>query len=729
LNKKNMLLYIKLFFVYLILLGGTLSVSVIAITPDYSTQDSLPASVPFLERTTWYVGGGGPGNFSTIQSAIDAASDGDAIIVYAGTYYENQIIINKSLSIQGEGLTSTIIDGSDATLTSEGLVKITANGDVLFSGFTVQNAGGPTGYGAGDNKLNMGITAYATSPGVTYKISSNKIIGTNDPDDDYDWGFYAISGGTENIIFSYNIITQTGCNNIVVEKSTGSTDINNNALDAGCWGIDPIYYMTYGGTDISSLQKISNNTIDVGTGTNPGGSSNNKVTAIGFSSAYLGCTGVTDTGKYTDIVISGNIINNVKAWRRGIALDNFAWGDGTDGEISNAVIRDNIINGVSSTPASFGIRLSGLLTNTVIRENQIKNCDLSFWGRNGYYGSSTGFPTDTQMNYNSFENNAGGVVWEGPTVLNARLNWWGSLQVEDPIYGSVDYTPWFGAEIGTTPMTFCTDDDIAEAINATAVGDTVFVCEGTYNEHLTLSKRISLLGEDCNTTVVDGSSVGKVISVTADNVDIEGFTFQNSGIYEQDAGVYIRSNGNTITGNVFTKNAEGIHLWDSTSNKIINNKFIDCTYGIFFETSDSNTIEDNSISQNTQGILLESSSDNDINGNLITENKYGIWLRSYCNLNNIQNNQIAKNTGRGIFLEHLSDKNTVIFHNNFLGNNVHAYFESTIVSRWNSNYWDDWIGLRFPQFGMFPKIILGRFFSIIPWINLDRNPAATPYRL
>ena len=409
-------------------------------------------SKPLSRGNILYVGGSGPGNYTKIQDAIDNASDTDTIIVYPGIYYENQIIINKALKIQGAGAATTIIDGSDAILTSDGLVRIIASGDVTFQGFTVRNAGGPSGYGSGDNKENMGIVVYSSSPAVTYTISSNKIVGTQNPNDDHDWGFYAISGGKENIIFTDNIVTQTGCNNIVIEKTTGSTDISFNLLDAGCWGIDPIFYMTYGGTDITALQTVRNNTIDVGTGINPGGSSNNKVTGIGFSSAYLGCTGVPDSGKYTHIIISGNIINNVKEWRRGIAIDNFAWDNGAEGEIFNTLIKSNIINSVSTTPTSFGIRLSGLVTNTSIQGNQITSCDMSFWGKTGYYGSSTAYPVATRINYNNFKDNAQGLVWEGTALLNAEYNWWGNASgprhsgnpsgTGDNISGIVDYSPW-----------------------------------------------------------------------------------------------------------------------------------------------------------------------------------------------------------------------------------------------------------------------------------------------
>ena len=52
--------------------------------------------------TTWYVddvAGGTPAeNFTSIQDAINASSDGDTVFVYNGTYYEN-ILINKTINL------------------------------------------------------------------------------------------------------------------------------------------------------------------------------------------------------------------------------------------------------------------------------------------------------------------------------------------------------------------------------------------------------------------------------------------------------------------------------------------------------------------------------------------------------------------------------------------------------------------------------------------------------
>ena len=97
-------------------------------------------------------------NFTLIQGAINNASSGDSILVSAGTYNENQIVINKRLKVIGEGADTTIIDGSNATLTETGLVRIIANGDVEFKGFTVRNAGGVSNVGdGGDDLTNVGL--------------------------------------------------------------------------------------------------------------------------------------------------------------------------------------------------------------------------------------------------------------------------------------------------------------------------------------------------------------------------------------------------------------------------------------------------------------------------------------------------------------------------------------------------------------------------------------------
>ncbi len=109
----------------------------------------IPATAQNTERTvsgskgTWlYVGGNGPGNYTLIQDAINASSDGDTVFVYAGTYYEH-LQIFRSIFLQGQAMNRTIIDGQDTGT----VVLINAN--VTISGFTIQHCGWIYGYESG----------------------------------------------------------------------------------------------------------------------------------------------------------------------------------------------------------------------------------------------------------------------------------------------------------------------------------------------------------------------------------------------------------------------------------------------------------------------------------------------------------------------------------------------------------------------------------------------------
>jgi len=55
------------------------------------------------EAGTWHVGpAAGPGvDFTDIQSAVDAASEGDTIEIDAGTYLDPVVIDGKSVTLQG----------------------------------------------------------------------------------------------------------------------------------------------------------------------------------------------------------------------------------------------------------------------------------------------------------------------------------------------------------------------------------------------------------------------------------------------------------------------------------------------------------------------------------------------------------------------------------------------------------------------------------------------------
>ena len=80
-----------------------------SITPSFAFDIVKKSSTLVSNGNTLYVGGSGEGNYTRIQDAIDNASGGYTIFVYAGTYFEF-ITIEKTITLIGEDQNLTIID-------------------------------------------------------------------------------------------------------------------------------------------------------------------------------------------------------------------------------------------------------------------------------------------------------------------------------------------------------------------------------------------------------------------------------------------------------------------------------------------------------------------------------------------------------------------------------------------------------------------------------------------
>jgi parallel beta-helix repeat protein len=107
-----------------------------------STSVSLTHA--FYESDIIYVDDDGGVDYTNIQDAIDAASEGDTIFVYPGIYY-GLIIINKTLTLTGEDKSSTIIDGQQI---GEDTITVTAP-SFYIRGFTIRNGPRGSGYNSG----------------------------------------------------------------------------------------------------------------------------------------------------------------------------------------------------------------------------------------------------------------------------------------------------------------------------------------------------------------------------------------------------------------------------------------------------------------------------------------------------------------------------------------------------------------------------------------------------
>ena len=119
---------------------------------------------------------------------------------------------------------------------------------------------------------------------------------------------------------------------------------------------------------------------------------------------------------------------------------------------------------------------------------------------------------------------------------------------------------------------------------------------------------------------------------------------------------------------------------------------------------------------------------NDFN-NISNNSRHGLALDFYCKYNVIRSNIITGNNASGVILEYYS-RNNLIQKNNFMNNSHHGFLLRALINKWNNNYWDDWLGLKYKSLSWCPKIISGRPRERFPYLfcfNSDLHPAKKPY--
>ncbi len=183
---------------------------------------------------------------------------------------------------------------------------------------------------------------------------------------------------------------------------------------------------------------------------------------------------------------------------------------------------------------------------------------------------------------------------------------------------------------------------IQHAIDKATEGDTICVKDGTYNENVDVTKRLTIRSENGSdsTIVTAANSADHVFDVSMDYVNISGFTVKGA-IGEECAGISLTYVEHcNISGNNASENGFGIFLVSSNNNTITNNYASNNEVtGIgLSENSRSNIITGNNASYNMggAGIALANSGNNTLRNNLMSDNYHNLDAEgfSYSELDN-----------------------------------------------------------------------------------------------
>ena len=626
----------------------------VAILVFLSTFVVIIAILPEARAATLYVGGIGPGNYTTIQSAIDNASSGDIIYVYSGMYYEN-VDVYKTLSLIGESRDGTIIDGDWSGIVIHATADwVNITGFTVTDGFIGVNLNNVENCRVANNKIqnnNVGISVGYSKD----NIISNNIVSSN--------GLGIDHRTSSDTTITSNEMIENGIyisGDLLEHWNTHTIDASNTVNGK------PVHYWkdVVGGTvPLGAGQVILANCTDVVV-ENQNVSSTTIGIELGFSSENT-IANNTASLDYRGIVLHhserNTIINNTVS---GNGVGIYLWVS-----VNNAVIN----NTVSSNEGGINVNVES--DNNTVADNIASNNED---------GIQLESPNGITVVNNIVSNNTRGIVLRysnnnmvaNNTAPNNRLGIYVYKSSDNSIASNTVHS---SDEHGV----FLEDSDRNTIDNNTVSWGSL---DGI---HLYSSSNQNAITEN---TVTDNGDDGIHLNLSGGNIVGSNTILNNRyGIRLHD------SISNTIGSNNASYNEHGIFLSSSSSNAILNNRIRSNTLaGIRLNSSSNNRIASNNVSENGDGIYIHSSSLNTVSLNTISSNVFaGICLNS-SDGHSVTENTLLSNGGPGVSLVS-SDVNEV-YHNNFIDNSGQAY-DDTDTNQWDNgypsggNYWSDYTGL------------------------------------
>jgi parallel beta-helix repeat protein len=505
-----------------------------------------------------------PGEYSTIQGAINDAVDGHSVQVAPGTYVENIDFLGKAITVKStDGPEVTIIDGSKS-----GSVVTFSNGETgtsVLDGFTITNGSAFCGGGIcciassptiTNNSILQNSVIFGDGSGIYCVRSSPTIINNTITDNANGAGIYCDEVSEATI--SDNIISGVQGDGIRLMDSTDNSISGNTITD--CMG-SGIHISDSSGIIISENTIANNDYVDVYL---CGGSTDTTVIGNTFQSGGITIAG-DELQQWNTHTIANNIINGKPLYY--FKDDDTGMVPSDGGQVILANCQNFLLQNLNIDNVERGIQLA-FCSNNNVSMSTITNTEHAIYLK---YSDSNNITGNTITN-----NEAGVTVEESSNNIVA-----GNTLIDDDIYGILldgPNSPGNNQVFGNS----LTNDIIKLVFTSTnIVEDNIFVYGGIvisgdalqhWNTHTIENNMVNgrpvRYYKNMNDAVVP-EDTAQVILANCTN-----YMIQNLAINNLARGIQLAySSGNTITGNTIRDTEQDIYFYESSDNIIFHNTF------------------------------------------------------------------------------------------------------------------------------------------------------------
>ncbi len=458
-----------------------------------------------------------PADYTTIQAGIDAAQNGDMVLVDDGTYLENINFSGKAITVASNfiidedtnHISNTIIDGSQPSNPDSGSVVTFESGEdttsVLY-GFTITGGTGTLSHLTQSTRRGGGVLCYQSGARIEYNIIENNECLHQ---------LNAFGGG----ICEMNVSSDPHLSYVIVENNK----IRNNRCESNenrAMG---------GGIYLRGEGRIANNNIINNEVEFSGASGSNRASFGGGILCGWWAGGFASVKIYDNIIVNNRALSN--------NTGGAAYCGGVDLIHTNCDFRGNTVkdNRVSGAPWGYGggMRILDSSPTSFITDNDFINngpLDASVMVLGG--GLLTVQTKNLTVEKNSFQFNSGviggGMYLSADSVISVRNNkflqnnatdYGGGIAIEDcsPLFENnlvAGNTSWWGGGIAVSSTVNISDDNTG--INllmmmSGGIGEFTTEDNPTYVLPSPLKKNTSLVIKPLiiNNTIVDNSATAQ----------------------------------------------------------------------------------------------------------------------------------------------------------------------------------------------------------------------------